>query len=275
MLSLLPVRGHPEHIYMGHFGDWTNMLKLDDIKKLHQRKYRQALGYCLVEGEHLAHELLRASRIRPALRHSQLLITEAYQEQALAELLAAFKTEVIAEKRMRQITGTQSPQGVIAVVPIAALTDIQTSQHDDCAIYLYQIQDPGNLGTIIRSLGWFGNFQLLLSPGSVDPYNSKVIRSSMGAIFHTPIVTDVSLETLQQEYQRIAMLDMQGSPLQSLSPNRYDCFIFGNEARGVPIDQFSDDLPDRFTISGCGAIESLNLATSVSLCAYQLQTDHK
>ncbi len=251
------------------------MLKLDDIKKLHQRKYRQTLGYCLVEGEHLIHELYRATALNPELLNSQLLMTEAYFEHAISTLASTFKTEIIAERRMRQITGTQSPQGIIAIVPISALANIQPSQQQTTAIYLHQIQDPGNLGTIMRTLAWFGNFHLLLSPESVDPYNSKVIRSSMGAVFHLPLTCDVSLQSLRQNFQHIAMLDMQGQSLKSLAPQKYDCFIFGNEARGVPVDQITDDIADRFTITGCGAIESLNLATSVSLCAYQLQTEHK
>jgi TrmH family RNA methyltransferase len=138
------------------------------------------------------------------------------------------------------------------------------------AIYLQEIQDPGNLGTILRTLAWFGGFRCLLSPGSVDPYNPKVVRSSMGAIFHAPLELDVELDSLAERFPRIACLDMQGDSLQAASFKSFDCYLFGNEARGVPREQLSALGAQPFTIAGCGAIESLNLASTVNMCAYEL-----
>ena len=138
------------------------------------------------------------------------------------------------------------------------------------AIYLHEIQDPGNLGTILRTLAWFGNFRCLLSPGSVDPYNPKVVRSSMGAIFHAPMELDVALDSLRTRFARIACLDMQGEPVQSTAFTTFECYLFGNEARGVPRDQLNALDARPFTIPGCGAIESLNLAATVNMCAYEL-----
>ncbi|HSC85078.1 MAG TPA: RNA methyltransferase [Pseudomonas sp.] len=241
-------------------------MKLDDIKKLQQKKYRAEFGHFLVEGEHLILELQKAALHNPQLQGSQLYVTAAYEHWQ-----SPFKTQLISDRQMAQIADTQTPQGIIAVVPMpASAAPTAGVAKNERAIYLHEIQDPGNLGTILRTLAWFGNFRCLLSPGSVDPYNPKVVRSSMGAIFHTPMELDVSLDSLGTRFAHIACLDMQGESLQSASFKTFDCYLFGNEARGVPREQLSALGAQPFTIAGCGAIESLNLATTVNMCAYEL-----
>lgn len=239
-------------------------MKLDDIKKLQQKKYRQALGYCLVEGEHLVLELQKAACQHPALLDSELYLTESY-----ADWKGPLRQHPISDRQMAAICATKTPQGIAAVVPLAALQP--PAARGEIAIYLHQIQDPGNLGTILRTLGWFGGYRCLLSPGSVDPYNPKVIRASMGAIFHVPLETEVEMAALPRRYQHLGYLDMAGAPLTCNTFQQCDCYIFGNEARGVPRDQLSALTAQAFTIPGRGAIESLNLGTAVSLSVYERQ----
>jgi TrmH family RNA methyltransferase len=235
-------------------------VKLDDVKKLHQKKYRNQFGHYLVEGEHLVLELQRAAEQQPALLQSELLVTETY-----ADWQSPLRTQVISAKKMAQISDTKTPQGIVAVVPITSAPTVSA----DIAIYLHEIQDPGNLGTILRTLGWFGGFRCLLSPGSVDPYNPKVVRSSMGAIFHVPLELDVPLDNLAGRFGRIASLDMSGQPLTEPDFKDIDCYVFGNEARGIPRDALATLKPTTFTIPGSGAIESLNLSSAVNLCVYE------
>jgi len=239
-------------------------MKLDEIKKLQQKKYRQALGHCLVEGEHLVLELQKALSTRPALLESELYLTEHYADWA-----GPLRQHTISERQMATICDTKNPQGIAAVVPLAALQPPPAA--GETAIYLHQIQDPGNLGTILRTLGWFGGYRCLLSSGSVDPYNPKVIRASMGAIFHVPLETEVEIATLPQRYARLGYLDMAGAPVASETFRQCDCYIFGNEARGVPREQLEGLAARAFTIPGSGAIESLNLGTAVSLSVYERQ----
>lgn len=239
-------------------------MKLDDIKKLQQKKYRSEFGHFLVEGEHLLLELQKAAVHSPALLDSQLYVTAAHEHWQ-----SPFRTQLISDRQMAQIADTQTPQGILAVVPMAALTP-PASAASERAIYLHEIQDPGNLGTILRTLAWFGNFRCLLSPGSVDPYNPKVVRASMGAIFHVPLELDVELDSLRTRYARIACLDMQGEPVQLASFQEADCYLFGNEARGVPREQLLALGARPFTIPGCGTIESLNLSATVNICVYEL-----
>jgi TrmH family RNA methyltransferase len=251
-------------------------VKLDDLKKLHQKKYRDELGYFLVEGEHLVLELQKAARKNPALRNCELYVSAAHEHWQ-----SPFQTHLISNIQMAQIAETKTPQGIVALVPLIPLqpptapatTPSRADHTGEQAIYLYEIQDPGNLGTILRTLAWFGNFRCLLSPGSVDPYNSKVLRASSGAIFHVPLETDIELAALPARFEHIAGLDMQGDSLQSPGFRQFDCYLFGNEARGVPREQLAALDLKSFTIAGSGAIESLNLASAVNMCAYELNRE--
>jgi TrmH family RNA methyltransferase len=239
-------------------------MKFDDVKKLHQKKYREAFGHFLVEGEHLVLELQKAAAQNPLLRASELYVTSAHEHWP-----SPFARHVVSDRQMSQLSDTQSPQGVIALVPMlpAAAAPQRSGER---AIYLHEVQDPGNLGTILRSLAWFGNFRCVLSPGSVDPHNSKVVRASMGAIFHVPFELDVELLSLRRRFPRIACLDMNGESLQSRGFGSFDCYVFGNEARGIPREQLTALDAKPFTIAGTGAIESLNLASVVNICVYEL-----
>jgi RNA methyltransferase, TrmH family len=241
-------------------------MKLDDVKKLQQKKYRTELGHFLVEGEHLILELQKAVQQNAELKNCELLVTEHYQAW-----VTDFKKTVITEKQMLQISDTKTPQGIVAVVPF--FSPINKNATNERAVYLYETQDPGNLGTILRTLAWFGKFRLLLSPNTVDPYNPKVVRSSMGAIFHVPMELDVSLESLPLRFPKIACLDMNGKNVSDAEFKAFDCYVFGNEARGVPREKLNALNAKPFTIQGCDSIESLNLASVVNICAYELNRE--
>jgi len=237
-------------------------MKFDDVKKLHQKRYREEFGYYLVEGEHLVLELQKA-----AGRNPQLLMCELYLTKEHADWRSPFVTHVVNAGQMAQLSDTRTPQGIVALVPVLPPP---APRQGEQAIYLYEIQDPGNLGTILRTLAWFGNLRCLLSPGSVDPLNSKVVRASMGAIFHVPVESDVELLSLRTRYTRLACLDMKGAPVQSAEFAGFDCYLFGNEARGLPHEPLAGLDLTSFTIAGRGAIESLNLAATVNMCVYEL-----
>ncbi len=237
-------------------------MKLEDVRKLHQKKYREEFGYFLVEGEHPVLELQKAALTNPQLQGCELYVTREREH-----LSADFKTHVISEARMAQISDTKTPQGIVALVPMLRPA---LPRADERAIYLHEIQDPGNLGTILRTLAWFGEFRCLLSPASVDPYNSKAVRASMGAIFHVAFELDVELLALRGRFGRIACLDMQGAVLSSPGFKAFNCYVFGNEARGLPQETLASINAKPFAIAGHGSIESLNLASAVSVCAYEL-----
>jgi TrmH family RNA methyltransferase len=240
-------------------------MKLDDIKKLNQKKYREQFGCFIVEGEHLVQELDRATVGNPRLKAARLYVTESH-----LEFPTSFEKTVISNKNMALWSDTKTPQGILAVVPMSALVAIDTEKGAP-AIYLHEVQDPGNLGTILRTLAWFGNFRCLLSPNSVDPYNPKTVRASMGAIFHVPIEQDVAPESLAARHTHFACLDLHGAPLTSPSFHRSDCLVFGNEARGIPAVLVERIRATRYSITGGGAIDSLNLASVVNMAVYELR----
>ncbi len=242
-------------------------LKLDDVKKLQQKRHREQLGHFLVEGEHLVLELEKAAKHNPLLQQSQVYITERH-----LDFPCRFEKQVISEKNMALITDTETPQGIVAVVPL--LTTPPVAANERC-VYLHELQDPGNLGTILRTLAWFGGFRCLLSTGSVDPFNPKVVRASMGAIFHVPIEQHLSLAQLQQRFTSFAVLDMNGKPLSDPQLQHHTCFIFGNEARGVPRESLAALNTEAFTIAGTAVIESLNVASAVALTVYELNNRSK
>lgn len=237
-------------------------MNLDDVRRLQHRKFRDQLGHFIVEGEHLVLELEKAAR-----RDSRLLQSELFVTQDRAGRDSPFATHVVTDQQMKRISDTKAPQGMVAVVPVLPAPAAAAGER---AIYLHEVQDPGNLGTLLRSLAWFGGFRCLLSPGSVDPHNPKAVRASMGAIFHVPVEAGVPLESLPARFDRIGCLGMQGERLTGAAFRDCDCYVFGNEARGLPHAALEALGARPFTIPGAGAIESLNLASAVAMCAFEL-----
>jgi TrmH family RNA methyltransferase len=237
-------------------------VKFEDIKKLHQKKFRAEFGCFLVEGEHLVLELQKAAAHDARLRAGEIYLTREY-----AHWTSQLPIHVINSRHMTQLSETRSPQGIAAVVPILPTLAPRSGER---AIYLHEIQDPGNLGTILRTLAWFGGFRCLLSPNSVDVHNGKAVRASMGAIFHVPVEIDVPVESLPARFPRIASLDLQGQPIATPEFRDFDCYLYGNEARGLPREALAGLNAAAFTIAGTGVIESLNVATTVTICQYEL-----
>lgn len=237
-------------------------MKIADIRKLHQKKFREESGCFLVEGEHLVQELQKAAAHDARLRASEIYLTRDFADWA-----SPLTTHWIDSRQMLQISETRSPQGIAAVVP---LLQAPAPRPGERAVYLHEIQDPGNLGTILRTLAWFGGFRCLLSPGSVDLHNGKVVRASMGAVFHVAHESAVPLDTLPARYQRLACLDLHGQSISTPQFRHFDCYIYGNEARGLPHDALTALQAQPFTIAGTGAIESLNIAATVIICQYEL-----
>src|SRR5699024_8794793 len=108
-------------------------MKLDDIKKLHQKKYRQALGHYLVEGEHLILELQKAAASQPQLQSAELYVTEAYQHWH-----SPFRTHLVNDRQMARLADTNTPQGILAVVPMPANNTTTAQANSEQAIYLHE-----------------------------------------------------------------------------------------------------------------------------------------
>jgi RNA methyltransferase, TrmH family len=237
-------------------------VKIEDLKKLHQKKFREEFGCFLVEGEHLVLELQRALALDERLKTSEIYVTPEFSHWK-----SPLPIHVVNARQMAQLTETRSPQGIVAVVPLLSAPSEPSMKR---GIYLYELQDPGNLGTILRTLAWFGGFRCLISPNSVDVHNGKAVRASMGALFHVPIEVEVPIETLPARFGRLAHLDLEGRPIAAPEFRDFDCYIYGSEARGLPREVLARMPATAFTIAGSGAIESLNVAAAVNICQYEL-----
>ncbi|MFN5010316.1 MAG: TrmH family RNA methyltransferase [Gammaproteobacteria bacterium] len=248
-------------------------MTFEQLKGLKDKAQREAQAFYLAEGEHLVLELGKALTRRPALAASRILVSHEYLAAGLpAGFPAQLPRETLNARHISQLSDTRSPQGVIAVVPILPAPPPAEGER---AVYLHEIQDPGNLGTILRTLAWFGGFRCLLSPDSVDPYNAKVVRASMGAVFELPVETEVTLDTVAQRHPRAALLDVGGRAVSDGDLNDFSCLMFGNEARGATPAMRALASDAVFSIPhgalpGGARVESLNLAATVNICAYEL-----
>lgn len=208
-----------------------------------------------------------AGTAKGAAGDARLSGSEIYLTREYEHWRSTLPIHLINSRHMTQLSETRSPQGIAAVVPLLVAPAQRPGER---AAYLHEIQDPGNLGTILRTLAWFGGFRCLLSPNSVDIHNGKAVRASMGAIFHVPVEIDVPIDALPARFGRIASLDLQGRPISESRFRDFDCYVYGNEARGLPREALTHINATAFTIAGAGAIESLNVATTLSICQYEL-----
>jgi TrmH family RNA methyltransferase len=177
-------------------------------------------------------------------------------------------------KLFEKLTDTRNPQGIAAVAALPS-TDadeaLRFASREHPLIALHGIADPGNLGTIIRTTDWFGGNALLISEDSVDPFNPKVVRSSMGSLFRVRIGSFPSLEWLleaaRSSGRKLTVTTAAGGiPPSAVSDPGSLIVVLGSEAHGLPSSIFaSADM--HVTIPG-GGTESLNLAVSHAILQY-------
>ncbi|MBM4217901.1 MAG: RNA methyltransferase, partial [Gammaproteobacteria bacterium] len=139
-------------------------MTFDELKQLRHREARDQLGLYLAEGEHLVLELIRALPHTPELAATKILVTYEYELENLPKLRPIeLSLQRVSARQMAALSDTRSPPGIIAVVP---MVDPFAPRKEERVFYLHEVQDPGNLGTLLRTLAWFGNFRCLLSPQS-------------------------------------------------------------------------------------------------------------
>lgn len=232
------------------------------IKSLHQKKFRDEYGEFFVEGIKLVEEA-----ISEKLEISKIVICEEIFKEKVD--FRDCDVEYVNENVFNFISDTKTPQGIMAIIKIPKVND----KFGDTIFALDNLQDPGNLGTIIRTLDCAGIDSLLLSRGTVDLYNPKVIRSTMGAIFRVNCFEDVDLEKklidLKKDGYKIVVtaLDAKMYHYDLDFKDKY-VIVIGNEAKGVSKE--IQDLADiKVKIPMLGRTESLNASVAASLMAYE------
>lgn len=237
--------------------------------KLHQKKYRQQFGEFIVEGLKSTEAAIQSS-----WEVKFIVMEDGYDRQAEIEtgLVRVKKPDIriifCNKKDGEKIKTTDTFPGILAVVSRKkfVLDDLL----NDTPIFAFDsISNPGNLGTIVRTADWFGHHNILLSENSVEPYNEKVVRGTMGSIFSAKIFQsqDIkqSLKTLKDKKYKIILLDASGEDISSLKPENKTVYLFGSEARGVVSD--IDKLADKIYAikGGKGGAESLNVSIAAAI----------
>lgn len=246
--------------------------RLKSYSKLTQKKYRQSERKFLVEGVHLVEEALKSEWEVEAIIVSDHGLVKEVGELGTWEIGKGVSLFECPEKEFKKLTDTVTSQGIVAVVKIKEypLEKFWTNLPErSIVVALDDVADPGNVGTIIRTCDWFGVDGVLLSNNTVDLFNPKVVRGTMGGIFHLPIIPDVDLGFMIQNARKegfkiiTAVLD-GGIPLNKFSFPERSLIVFGNEAHGVSknIEQLADA---SITIPKYGKAESLNVAISCGI----------
>jgi len=228
----------------------NNLIK--EAVKLKQKKYRNLNSLFLVEGHHLVNEALTAGFLRQIF----------YLDTLDFPFNNAFQ---VSESVMKKLTEVNSPQGIIGVCDKPEKMVLS-----DKIILLDNVQDPGNIGTLIRSAAAWG-FDTIIADNSVDFYNEKVIRSSQGAIFKVSLINQSIVDFIynNQDYQLFATDLLSKKELKDLNLDYNKIgIILGNEGTGIS-KEVLNLVPNKFKIK-MKNMESLNVGVAGSVIMYEI-----
>ena len=233
------------------------------ITSLSQKKYRQKQKLFIAEGIKVVNELLNSS----------FEIDTLFAVDNFTTDISVDKIIRISEKDLQKISNLKTPNKVLGIFKIP---DEIPLQKNGVTIALDAINDPGNLGTIIRLCDWFGVSQLVCSKETVDCYNQKVVQASMGSLTRVSIIyTD--LETyLHETHLPTFIADMDGENIYKTTLPKEAILIMGNEANGVS-DEIKALIKNKISIPRFGETqrtESLNVATATAILLSEFKRDY-
>jgi len=247
------------------------------IKKaaaLKRRKERQSSGLFLLEGVRILEEAITKAEIEYMLFTIRLADSRRGDELIKSALARGVPCYQIPENLSQVICTTEHPQGVVGVAKrkFYSLAKI-TSQAECFLLFADQVQDPGNLGAIIRTASAVGVTGIILSPGTVDPYNEKTIRSTMGAILSIPILESIQVEDFLAQARsnqvKVVAGDLHGNKPHSFSSfSGKVCIAVGNEAGGIS-PELRAGADELVTIPLKHSVESLNVAVAAAILLYE------
>lgn len=284
----------------------VNNQRVKEVANLKQKKYRTESGTFFAEGLRAVQEAVQYADV------TELFYTEA-EAGRLDEVLKAagnvpadtkeksgnmnnvnhnnagiakkrneaangIRMYQVDEKVMAKLSDTKAPQGVLAVIrtPEQNLRQLRpgtASDNNAPVIILDRVQDPGNLGTIIRTADAVGALGLILLEGCVDAYSPKVVRASMGSLFHLPVVQDVTAEEAltwcyRNGYEPAATALKNAQNVYKADISKKMAFLFGNEANGVA-EELQAAAETRLFIPMAGLAESMNVAMAAGIILFE------
>ena len=243
--------------------------KIKDIQKLKENKNIKKYGKYLIEGKHLVEEAMQVKVVE------EIVISESFDEYKLIE---AFEGEItkVADSVMRHLSDTITTQGIIAVCCIEN-KELDINKYKKVLI-LDRVQDPGNLGTIIRTADAFAFDCIILGKGTTSLYGQKVIRSTQGSNFHIDCFDNVDLLDLLEQMTEFSIF------ATSLKADKYIeqlddiigsiAVIFGNEGAGVS-EEILGKVNNLLKISMPGKAESLNVSIAAGIVMHYISTNLK
>ncbi len=248
------------------------------------KELRQAFGYsertadgdCAIEGLRIVEEAIRSG-----LRFRAVFFKESAQnlaERLLPQIGAHVDTLLLPDKLFDAAVPTETPQGVAALVRLkdASLADILERLQLGPIVVLAGLQDPGNLGTILRSAEAFGSAGVLLGEGTVSPFNSKVIRASAGSIFRLPVIIaktaggleEISPKLRAENVRMIATSSHKGTPLDQANLTGPLAVFIGSEGAGLSRSVLAQ-ADEMVAIPHTTQVESLNAGVAGSIVLYE------
>ena len=229
-------------------------------------------GYCAIEGMRILEEAIRSGLKFKAVFFRASAENRA--ERLLPQMAAHVETLLLPDKLFASAVPSESPQGVAALVRCKQfkLEDVLAKSQGGPLLAIVGLQDPGNLGTILRSAEAFEAGGVLLGGGTVSPFNSKVIRASAGSVFRLPIVQVKladTLDTLRKSGLRlIATSSHKGTPLDQADLSGPLAVFIGSEGAGVPRDLMAE-MDESVAIPHSPNVESLNAGVAASIVLYE------
>ena len=236
---------------------------IKEVNSLKAKKERDKTGLFILEGKRLVDEIPNSWEIK------YLLKAESYSEDINFENVYTVKDSLF-----EKISETVNPQGILAVCHIKEF-DVTNVDYSNSPFFvvLENVTDPGNMGTLIRTADAAGADGIFLSKGCVDIYNPKVIRATMGSIFHLPIYRNLNLMDLMEDFKNNNVKTLAAHLKGTSTPYKVDmttacAVIIGNEANGLS-DEISEMASDLVKIPKPGKAESMNAGIAGGILIYE------
>lgn len=242
----------------------NNLFK--EIKKLKEKKHRIKSNKYLIEGLRFVEEAIKSK-----VSIDSIIFTESFKEKnpdLFLKINENIKLIQMNEALLKQLCSTENPQGIVGVINMQN----KELKSGELVVLVDKVQDPGNMGTIIRTAHAAGAAGIVMTKGTVDIYNDKTLRSTMGSIFYIPIVEDGSLDfvkSLKKEGYKLVVSSLQGKN-NFFEENLQGKVMIavGNEGNGVS-DEVYDIADIKVKIPMPGEAESLNVAVATSIMIYE------
>ena len=240
------------------------------IKRLKEKKYRNEYGEFIIEGLKLIKEAIQESAdikyivVCDGCDNSEMIESHLKYEMARIDFI------YVPQNIFKMISDVENPQGVLAVIGKKNNKEINTSE--DLILALDDIQDPGNLGTILRTADSVGLKQILVSKGTADCFNPKVVRSTMGAIFRVNVIEceDLkhTLKELQNKEYKVMITSLKAKNSIYNADYNKKVIVIGNEANGVS-KEIQNIADEKVIIPMLGKTESLNASVATGVILYE------